>query len=816
MGPLLRGLRRLAKHRLAAGLALAVVAVALAFLAYWHLERRWAHADWICLYDGDFTSHPGDAAQKPADAAPAPAPSGVEFLRFDLSGPGQPWAHGLDGLHPQDSTWLWLKDMHVPGDVRVTAVVRMEHPDGLEICIDSRREPLSRIGWVPTGYSCQFGGYLGSVDLLSRNPMPRMADINNAVDSGAKPGVDQTVVLERRGERLALWVDGQLRSSDDDPLPLTGSMLDGIGLHTYCQDLVIRSLKVERLALPEKASPLIVGDALVQAGAYHDAITSYLATARDHPGGDTAELALTKAYFAAMRSPDPDPALAASIRQSLDRSFPASRYQSRLLELDALHAWNRGDFANALALLPTIYAGEPDARTAVRLLSAEHPHLGKIQGRQLITWLGATTAVRELDLGQLDLDSIAGLEPLALRRLTLSGNRIASLAPLARMPLTTLDIGRNLVQSLDAVGGLPLTLLAADDNLITSVAPLIRCPALASLDIRANAIPTLAPLRGLPLTHLDAGLNPLVETPTPNRQLQTLVLDRCGLWDLQPLAHSHLIGLELSGNRIHDLSPLAGLPLQFVNLRQNHITDLAPLGACKSLCSASFAANQVTDLAPLLQPALTSIYCEDNRIRDLAPLRGHHLAILRCAGNPITTLEPLLADPPEHLLYDDGTIPLDEIARAGARWRVDGRTLLARQTQVLLAARHGDIKELLRLAHRSRGRAYLMVPMACSWDDANARAQALGGHLVSITDAEQLEEISLDGESEDVWIGLRIAGTDTRWEDGTPLQFNAFPYPDIHQVSGPVHLICDTRLWFVRAMPSERLPFMVAWDDVPP
>ncbi len=29
-------------------------------------------------------------------------------------------------------------------------------------------------------------------------------------------------------------------------------------------------------------------------------------------------------------------------------------------------------------------------------------------------------------------------------------------------------------------------------------------------------------------------------------------------------------------------------------------------------------------------------------------------------------------------------------------------------------------------------------------------------------------------------------------------------------------MICESRIWLVRESPSERLPFVVVWDDVPP
>jgi len=401
---------RLRKYRMTILAALIAVLVAVAFLCYWQLQRRRAVADWIPLYHADCTTG---------------LPAGLEFWNGDLSAQVPPWPCDAAGMHMASVEWLWLKDIRVLGDVRVTITVQMDHPNGLELCINSRLESLPFTYYVPTGYSSQFAGYNGTVDMISRNVAPRVTDINTTVDSAISGTGPQEVVIEHRGDRLELSVNGKVSTWDEDPLPLTGHDLDRIGMRTYANDARLLSLTVERLALPENASPLIAGDALVQAGDFSDAVGSYLSTARDHPGGSIAELALTKAYFATLRSPGNDHSLAATIRRQLDLSFPDSHYHARLLELDALNDWQQADYSAALGVLPAIFAADPSSRCAIRLLSSSHPHLTPEQGRQLLSWLGKTTGVRELDLSQLALGSLDGLQALRPRTINCSGNQIS-------------------------------------------------------------------------------------------------------------------------------------------------------------------------------------------------------------------------------------------------------------------------------------------------------------------------------------------------------------------------------------------------------
>ncbi len=803
IGMLGRMVKRVRKHRLPVALGCTIAVVALAFAAYALVERKLSRADWTVAYAQRFT----DASNL----------GGVEFWNQRMDTPITPWRVDQHGLEVTRFEWLWLKDVRLTGDVRVTATLSMPEPDGVEICIGSRKAPLPFWYWVPPGYSCQFGGYRGASDFISRNPEAQIAGINAAVPSRWRPAAIQTVVLQRRGETLEMRVDGQLVQRDEDPLPLSGRGLDSIGLRTFSSTLRLLSLTVERLALPEKASPLIAGDSLVECGQFDDAVARYRIIASDHPRTQLAESALTKAYFAARRSSAGDPSIATAVRAILDRDFPDCRYRGRLIELDAMNAWLAQDHAQAIGLLKTAFSYDPDTRMALRLLSSKQPGLPEDAATALLEWVGRTSGVHSLDVSGMSLRNLAGIQHLHPVNVRCSDNHLESLEPLRGMALEDLTCSGNRIQDLGPVSGMPLKSLSCDDNLVSDLAPLRGNQRLRSLFVTANPLTSLAPLEGIPLTSLMCtgdrigSLAGLAGAP-----LTFIECGDCGISDIGPLTGAPLEHLACEMNQVVDLAPLAGMStLREVILEENRIVDLSPLAGL-SLIELGVSGNEIADLSPLAGSRLKHLDCCDNRIVDLSPLADCSLDTLLCAGNPITSLAPLLAHPPETFLYDDGRFPAAEIERARERWLTDGSHAgLAEQARTVLEARRGDVTSLLTHAARLSGHAYIFVPLCVTWEEASARCQALGGHLASITSlAEQEAVIALVAPRAAAWIGLRHSRGEARWEDGEAATFQKYPSIDQLKKSGPVRLDAGNGgMWFARDNPHQRLPFMMEWDD---
>jgi hypothetical protein len=802
VSPLKRNLKRLRKHRLPVALGLAAALVALTFAVYAAIELKLARADWITVYHGEFHA--------PADL------DGLTFWDGRMEHEQPPWQVSQDGMLMRDPDWAWLKDVRIGGDVRVTATVAFVEPDAIELCLGSRFERIPFAFWVPAGYSCQFAGYRGTVDFISRNPEPRIAGVNSAIASAWRAAPTQTVTLLKRGERLELWVDGRLVQVDEDPLPLTGRGLDRIGVRTFAHRARLLSLSVERLALPEKSSPLVAGDALVEIGAFADAVERYRMIAHEHPGTPLAESALTRAYFSALRDPSGD-AAAATVRAELDRDFPDCRYRGRLIELDALHAWQHRDYGEAVELLPRAFQLDPGSRAALRLVGAGPPaSLDDRSAGELLRWIGATRGVRDLDLSSFGLPTLAGLEPLRPTSFVCSLNHIDSLAPLRGLPLETLRFDYNRVADLSPLAGMPVTTLTANNNAITDLAPLASCPALATLDIGFNQVRSLEPLARLPLTALGCSWNPIASlAPLAQTKLTYLGIYDCGIVDLSPLESTPLQSLVAGINRISDLRPLAHSQLTNLDVCCNLVSDLSPLAHTR-IRDLTVSCNQISDLMPLRGLPLRDLDITENQVADLSPLAGMNLRMLRCGGNPLTSLDPFIASPPQIFLYDSGTMPLSEIARARDAWAADGKHQeLARQAQALIDLRHGDVAALRRAATIFRGHSYLFMPLLVTWEEASARCQTLGGHLLSCGDADE-QAMAAKMSAAVMWNGLRVTDAGASWDSGEPMTYQAFVANQMLRMRGPVRMGGTDANWFVRENPRDRHPFIIEWDSAPP
>jgi hypothetical protein len=70
-----------------------------------------------------------------------------------------------------------------------------------------------------------------------------------------------------------------------------------------------------------------------------------------------------------------------------------------------------------------------------------------------------------------------------------------------------------------------------------------------------------------------------------------------------------------------------------------------------------------------------------------------------------------------------------------------------------------------------KGHHYKYVSEVVTWDTANMRCNGMGGHLVTIADAEENKFILSLGGAWDRWIGLRKAGANFTWVDKSPMNY---------------------------------------------
>ncbi len=130
--------------------------------------------------------------------------------------------------------------------------------------------------------------------------------------------------------------------------------------------------------------------------------------------------------------------------------------------------------------------------------------------------------------------------------------------------------------------------------------------------------------------------------------LRQVFMNGCNISDISPLTrHNELLGANLSYNNISDLSPLSQVFIHSIYLDHNNISDLSVFGGMSKLPhEMNFAYNNISDITPLArgsrQEALAHLSLRDNNISDISPLKDYvNISILSLTNNNITDVSPL-------------------------------------------------------------------------------------------------------------------------------------------------------------------------------
>ena len=145
-------------------------------------------------------------------------------------------------------------------------------------------------------------------------------------------------------------------------------------------------------------------------------------------------------------------------------------------------------------------------------------------------------------------------------------------------------------------------------------------------------------------------------------------------------------------------------------------------------------------------------------------------------------------------------------ATAGESYMIRlGAYAAAGQGSGTLAIASGAIAEATNPANGLRYVAFA----TSTWTAAEATAQLLGAHLVSIADAEENEWIranfgTINGVTQRIWIGATDEGTEGqwRWSDGTPLAFTNWNSGEPNNAGNAEHY-------------AEMLGIQGTWNDMP-
>ncbi|MEC7520294.1 MAG: family 16 glycoside hydrolase [Myxococcota bacterium] len=176
-----------------------------------------------------------------------------DFEREDL---GDVW-HNTGGRYRIQDGWLniqgarnrplWLR-RRLPRDVRIEFDVRSESPQGdikVEVFGDGSSRATSE-SYTATSYVVIFGGWNNSLNIIAR--MDEHAD-DRAVGPRrpVEPGRTYRMKIERVGDTITAWVDGEELASMTDDEPLYGRGHDHFAFNDWEADLWFDNLEITPL-----------------------------------------------------------------------------------------------------------------------------------------------------------------------------------------------------------------------------------------------------------------------------------------------------------------------------------------------------------------------------------------------------------------------------------------------------------------------------------------------------------------------------------------------------------------------------------------
>ncbi len=142
---------------------------------------------------------------------------------------------------------LWLKRT-LPRDVRIEFDVRSESPEG-DIKVEVFGDGVSKAteaSYTATSYVVIFGGWNNSKNVLARmneHGSDRVEGPRRKVEKGRT----YRMKIERRGDTISAWVDGQVLVKMEDPEPLWGVGHDHFGINNWQSEVWFDNLVITPL-----------------------------------------------------------------------------------------------------------------------------------------------------------------------------------------------------------------------------------------------------------------------------------------------------------------------------------------------------------------------------------------------------------------------------------------------------------------------------------------------------------------------------------------------------------------------------------------
>lgn len=176
-----------------------------------------------------------------------------DFDRGDLgdawNNTGGPWEIRDGQIHVRGARNrpLWLRRV-LPRDVRIEFDVQSDSAEGdikVELFGDGTSRATSE-AYTATSYVVIFGGWGNSLNVLARmdeHAEDRVVGARRPVEQGHR----YHFKIERQGQQVAAWVDGELLVEMNDPEPLEGRGHDHFAFNNWETELWFDNLEITPL-----------------------------------------------------------------------------------------------------------------------------------------------------------------------------------------------------------------------------------------------------------------------------------------------------------------------------------------------------------------------------------------------------------------------------------------------------------------------------------------------------------------------------------------------------------------------------------------
>jgi hypothetical protein len=142
---------------------------------------------------------------------------------------------------------LWLRRT-LPRDVRIELTARSETPDG-DIKVEVFGDGTSRAeseSYTATSYVIIFGGWNNTTNAIARMD-EHGPDLARGRPMRVEAGRTYRLKIERQGDTIAYWVDGEKLAELVDPEPLEGRGHDHFAFNNWTSDVYFDDLVITPL-----------------------------------------------------------------------------------------------------------------------------------------------------------------------------------------------------------------------------------------------------------------------------------------------------------------------------------------------------------------------------------------------------------------------------------------------------------------------------------------------------------------------------------------------------------------------------------------